>query len=364
MNRKSICRHLKKVHSDWADSIEDDNIRAMVNEHTIITGGAIASMLLGEKVNDYDVYFDNFETTKAVAEYYIKQFIELNPKTRIRPKLHAKAFTEEKRVKIYVKSIGFCSEKSDQNYQYFENLPDDAGDTFIDDRANPNEDAMDYDPVSEDDEDIDGDGLDPELMGPTLQDTYKNVIEAADDVPASGLERESTGPETTSEAKLAERPPYRPIFMTSNAITLSGGVQIVVRFYGSPDEIHTNYDFTHCTNYWTSKDGKLTLRPDAMECLLSRDLQYQGSKYPICSIIRTRKFLRRGWHINAGQYLKMCFQVSELDLKDMNVLEDQLTGVDTAYFHQLIERCKRDLKHNPNMNIDSIYIVSLVDHMF
>ena len=34
-------------------------------------------------------------------------------------------------------------------------------------------------------------------------------------------------------------------------------------------------------------------------------------------MIRTRKFLKRGWHINAGQYLKMCFQISELDLSDI-----------------------------------------------
>ena len=55
--------------------------------------------------------------------------------------------------------------------------------------------------------------------------------------------------------------------------------------------------------------GRRRCRP-----LLARQLVYQGSKYPICSMIRTRKFLQRGWHINAGQYLKMAFQVSELDL--------------------------------------------------
>ena len=67
---------------------------------------------------------------------------------------------------------------------------------------------------------------------------------------------------------------------------------------------------------------------------------------------------------NAGQYLKMCFQLSELNLKDPVVLEDQLTGVDTAYFMQLIERCKRDLKKDPSIQVNSAYIVSLVDRMF
>lgn len=89
--------------------------------------------------------------------------------------------------------------------------------------------------------------------------------------------------------------------MSTNAITLSHRLQIVNRFYGKPDEIHDNYDFVHCTNYWTSWDSELVLRPAALEALLTRELRYVGSKYPVCSLIRVRKFTARGWSINAGQ---------------------------------------------------------------
>ena len=65
-----------------------------------------------------------------------------------------------------------------------------------------------------------------------------------------------------------------------------------------------------------------------------------GSKYPLCSIIRTRKFIQRGYTINAGQYLKMAMQLNELDLKDVSVLQDQLIGVDSAYFDMVI-RCNK-----------------------
>ena len=134
---------------------------------------------------------------------------------------------------------------------------------------------------------------------------------------------------------------YRPVFMTSNAITLSDKVQIILRFYGEPDEIHSNYDYIHCTCYWQSWDSELILRPAALEALLSRTLSYVGSKYPICSLVRLRKFVQRGWRINAGQILKIAYQISKLNLDDLSVLEDQLTGVDTAYFVQLIERLKK-----------------------
>lgn len=101
-----------------------------------------------------------------------------------------------------------------------------------------------------------------------------------------------------------------------------------------------------------------------MEALLSRQLVYQGSKYPICSIIRTRKFLARGWHINAGQYLKMCFQVSRLDLRDLAVLEDQLVGVDSAYFLQLIDALQRKKESDPEFVVSSTYLGSIIDRLF
>jgi hypothetical protein len=43
-----------------------------------------------------------------------------------------------------------------------------------------------------------------------------------------------------------------------------------------------------------------------------------------------KKFIQRGWTVN-GRNLKMLFQVSELDLKNIEVLEEQI-GVDVAYF--------------------------------
>jgi hypothetical protein len=161
-----------------------------------------------------------------------------------------------------------------------------------------------------------------------------------------------------------EKGKYRPVYMSSNAITLSDKVQLVVRFFGDPDEIHKNYDFIHCCNYWTSDDNKLVLHPGALESLLSKHLQYQGSLYPLCSVIRTRKFLKQGWYINAGQYLKMCFQISELNLSNINVLEEQLVGVDAAYFIQVIEYCKKKQEENPEFQVTAPYLVSIIDKIF
>jgi hypothetical protein len=328
MNRKNAARYLRKVHQEWLESITDKEVQKLVQMNSVITGGAIASLLLNEKVHDIDIYFTNFETTKTVTEYYIKKFIETNDVNHT-PKLSFPDL-EAKRVKIIVKSVGFITEEGDEGYQYFEAVDDEYGEAYIDDRVQ----CEDNEVINE-------------------QNVVKEIISNADEVDSEGLEDDEE-----PKAK------FRPVFMTSNAITLSNGIQLVVRFYGTADQIHENYDFTHCTNYWESINHKLTLRPEAIEALLARELRYQGSKYPLCSVIRTRKFLRRGWHINAGQYLKMCFQISELDLKDIEVLEDQLTGVDTAYFRQIIERLQKKQAEDPNFTLDSAYLVSLIDKIF
>lgn len=163
---------------------------------------------------------------------------------------------------------------------------------------------------------------------------------------------------------IPQKPKYRPVYLSSNAITLSDKIQLIIRFYGEPDVIHENYDFVHCTNYWTSVNNKLVLRQEALEAILNKELKYVGSKYPLCSIIRTRKFINRGWKINAGQYLKMCMQLNELNLKDIKVLEDQLVGVDSGYFAMLIDALQKKKESDPNFTIENNYVVSIIDKIF
>lgn len=145
---------------------------------------------------------------------------------------------------------------------------------------------------------------------------------------------------------------------------MSDKIQLVIRFYGEPDKIHENYDFVHCTNYWISKTGELVLRQEALEAILNKELKYVGSKYPLCSIIRTRKFINRGWTINAGQYLKMCMQLNQLDLKDIKVLEDQLVGVDSGYFSVLIDVLQKKKESEKDWEIDNSYVAAIVDKIF
>lgn len=161
-----------------------------------------------------------------------------------------------------------------------------------------------------------------------------------------------------------DKPKYRPRYITTNAISLSDKIQIVIRFFGSVEEIHSNYDFTHTTCSYDYENKEVVLPAEALECIITKELRYQGSKYPLASIIRTRKFIKRGWFVNAGQYLKMCLQLNELNLKDLSVFEDQLVGVDSAYFSQVIENLKKKKENEPNFEIDNSYLFSIINKIF
>ena len=297
MNRKTICKVLEKKHKDFIASIENEDIRKLVDKNSIITGGAIASMLLNEPIADFDYYFTDHDTCLQVAQYFVDEFKKLHPDG-----CSPVVVNEDGRVKVTIPHGGVPGD------QYLAEQSDEPGDRYTE-----------------------------EILGKVDEG---NVAE-------------------TAEGKK-----YHPIFMTGNAITLSHHVQLVTRFYGAPEEIHKNYDFSHCTNFWTSKDKELVLNPAALESLLTKNLFYQGSLYPICSVIRTRKFLKRGWHINAGQYLKMCMQISELNLRDTKTLADQLTGVDAAYFFQVVAYCEQRQAEDPDFKITTPYLISIIDKIF
>lgn len=175
---------------------------------------------------------------------------------------------------------------------------------------------------------------------------------------------EEAGPFIESPTIKDEKPKYRPIFFSTNAISLSDKIQLVIRFYGPPEEIHKNYDFIHCTCCYSFFDNELTLPARALEAIINKELYYIGSKYPVCSVIRTRKFISRGWTINAGQYLKMALQISELDLKDFKTFKDQLAGVDSAYFNAAIAQMEKAKENNPNFNIDNAYLFEVINRIF
>ena len=110
MQVKTIRKVLDKKLNDWVNSISSIELQQLIKRDTIVTGGSIVSLLMGEKVNDYDIYFKTQETALAVAEYYVAEFAKKNPsytETTVRiSELKNLRGEIEKVVDIYIPSIG------------------------------------------------------------------------------------------------------------------------------------------------------------------------------------------------------------------------------------------------------------------
>lgn len=314
MKSRTIKRIIRSKLDKWIESIEDPRVREVVKRDVIVTGGSIASMLLREKVNDFDIYFKTKKAVTMVCDYYLKQLSNIKIQAYDKKKVESQDTTDweegwddqwsvfrqtfpedEDRVKIWIPGIAYWSESDNLLLEEVEEL-----------------------------------------------DVFKTILGDVE-------------PPTKEEKKA-----YRVVYVTENAISLSDQIQLVVRFYGDVNEIHSNYDFVHATNYYDYKENKLDLKPEALESLLIKELRYVGSKYPLTSVIRTKKFIQRGWTVTAGTYLKILLQLNELNLKDPVVLQEQLIGVDIAYFTQLINAI-RNVKEE---NLTYEYISTIIDKIF
>ena len=294
LSRKVISHKIKAKMESWLKSIDNPDLVGKMRNDYIVTGGAITSMLLGEFVNDYDVYFQTPEVALEIVSYYLGKCAGEDTTKVMKV---AKINSTNDGIEVYIKSAGVIRGEGDnqRDYDYFET-------------------------------DANGQRLEKYLNNETFQNKTS----------------------------------YGVAMITSNALSLRDDIQIITRFVGVPTEIHKNFDFIHCTNWFTHKEG-LFLSSQAMESILSRQLNYGGSRYPLCSMFRLRKFIKRGWSINAGEMLKIGWDISELNLSDPKVLMEQTIGVDAAYFTQLLLILNN--KEN-STTYDRSYLFELINKVF
>jgi hypothetical protein len=265
-----------------------------------VSGGSIVSLLTNEKVNDIDVYFRSKSTAKRIAEYYIKSFLIAYEMDHGKIG-EVKVMDENEKVYIYIKSSGILVMNKNNAYQYFETVESSRVDAEI-----------------------------------------EKFIEEA-----PGFDQ--------SKGK------YLPICITKSAITLTDKIQLIIRFNGKPEEITKNFDFIHVKSYFDYKENKLVIPEDTSKALLVKELIFNDSVYPLSTLFRLKKMIKRGYKVSAGQILKIALKLQEYDLTNVSILEDQLIGVDAAYFNELLDALK-DVKKTEKL--DRSYICTIIDKIF
>lgn len=301
MQIKTIEKKIVSKLNEWLETIKDENLRKKVKDNLLVSGGSIASMLMGADVNDYDIYLKDIDVLKELAKYYISDFKGLG---------------------VWI-ADGRERERLMKEYGVLEKS-----------------DAGDYD---------------NDYFSVAIRNLKPDQIKLMFNSKNGGLR--------LNEEKPKEELNYEPVFFSPNAISLSNDVQIVLRFWGDSNKIHETFDFIHATNYFTFEEG-LVRNLEAVESILTRTLRYQGSHYPVTSIIRAKKFIKRGFNIGAGELLKIMFQISQLNLTDPDILEEQLIGVDVAYFEILIDALRAKYSKDKDFELSAGYFGTLIDKIF
>lgn len=274
-----------------------------VRDSTIVTGGCFTSMLFGEEPNDLDIYLKDKEVATLISWFYINKMLETG---NLKENSHVHQIDVNDStdgVSILIRSQGITGDGIDSDkYKYFEMYPEAVTDEFF--------------------------------------KQYRSNVK---------------------DAVLETGKHYHVSFMTSNAITLNNGLQIIIRFCGDPTTIHSNFDFIHATNYWTWEES-VVYNQEALASTLEKRLRYFGSKFPVATIFRMKKFIERGWRISAGEIVKILYDVSKLDLDNVSVLREQSMGCDSAYFSQVIELLHS--RRATNDQLDRTYLFQAIEIAF
>lgn len=293
MNKHQIEHELSKRVSGLREFFKSKGCSHLCDD-MFIGGGAIASMLNNEDVNDYDFYVNEVYLIRKILLFFGDRFAEISKK--------------QPNLKIVSNGNGFA-------------IKNEKGDSCL------------------------------SLLSPKDTIDYINNVSISDD-------------DTCLDNYTKDIPNYYPVFITENAITLKGGIQIITKFFGPPESVIDSFDFVHCKNYYSIHEGKLYLKPLAIESILCKELHYCGSVTPLSSVFRMRKFLKRGWNINAGNIFKIMFDISNKDFSNIDTLIENLVGVDIVYFSRAVNRIRDEFQNNDNFKITKKYIFSLMDEIF
>nr|WP_285864310.1 hypothetical protein [Lederbergia lenta] len=116
------------------------------------------------------------------------------------------------------------------------------------------------------------------------------------------------------------------LVLTDNGITL-GKYQIVTRWYGNPRDVVNEFDFKH--NMFYIYKGELNTY-SKWEYLDDNVLRYNEKRArDICgTIIRTRKFVERGFKLRNNEMAKMLLKLNEVGFneRELEILKSSNNG--------------------------------------
>jgi hypothetical protein len=137
----------------------------------------------------------------------------------------------------------------------------------------------------------------------------------------------------------------KPVYKSDNALTYKRAsgkneyeVQLITRFYGTPEEILNTFDFTIVQGCYDFQTESFVLDENFLTDIAKRVLRYSNnSRYPLCALIRTKKYKDRGYVLPNSTIIAIAFALNRVDMTSYKGIKDQLLGVDTMFLVNFLE---------------------------
>lgn len=115
-------------------------------------------------------------------------------------------------------------------------------------------------------------------------------------------------------------------------------VQIVRKVFGDPVCIlEEHFDFTVTMGAFVFSSGLFAMSDRFLIDLAKRDLVFVHSQYPICSLHRVSKYLRKGFTFKGSSAILLGLAIAQLEISSYQQLKEQLMGIDTLLLVGLLE---------------------------
>lgn len=120
---------------------------------------------------------------------------------------------------------------------------------------------------------------------------------------------------------------------------------VMPELFGDAATIFNYYDFTVCmAAYQFTDNGQgdgFVFGDDFFKHIGQRRLVFHtGTKFPICSMLRVMKYIKKGFFITGMEILKIGLSVHSLKMETYADLRRQLQGIDTAFLADLTWQMK------------------------
>lgn len=133
-------------------------------------------------------------------------------------------------------------------------------------------------------------------------------------------------------------------------------VQLITKFYGTPEEVFNWFDFTITHGAFDFEAGSFVFGSRFLADLSKRRLVYSGSsQYPICAMYRTNKYVKRGYTLPGSTIMHIALAIVQLKIETYGQLKEQLMGIDTMYLQGLLDKYDSSLPVNYGEFIDEAF---------